>query len=272
MADWSIGQTPTVRQHTGLELGIATAVTHPLPVSGLSRRCQVHGNRPVRGSPNDMIAAIEHAGPLERRGKVLLSFCALADPIREPLEGGRSAWAADFTDARPRDLVSQERVEATVQPGQLTSPTHLGCAPETPHADMPRAAPPGRAPRGCCVFWPWWPRAGALITPGEDMSDRPPSWATSTRRSRLPADWSTRRIRVLRRDAYKCRARNEDESLCLAPARDVDHIERGDDHDYANLQALCVWHHARKTAAEGAAARLPRPSQRREPQRHPGLV
>ncbi len=104
------------------------------------------------------------------------------------------------------------------------------------------------------------------------MSEHPSAWATSTRRSRLPSDWPTRRIRVLRRDGYKCQARNEDESLCLAPARDVDHIERGDDHDYGNLQALCVWHHRQKTAREAAEARAPRPTMRRKPEAHPGAI
>lgn len=96
-------------------------------------------------------------------------------------------------------------------------------------------------------------------------------WDTSDRRSRLPSDWTTRRVRVLRRDSYRCQARDSLGALCGAPANQVDHVLRGDDHDLDNLQALCRWHHAKKTAAEAAEARGARPSQRREPERHPGL-
>lgn len=98
------------------------------------------------------------------------------------------------------------------------------------------------------------------------------AWSTSNRRERLPADWHSRRARVLRRDSYRCQALDSLGAKCGEPATDVDHINPGDDHSYANLQALCRWHHARKSSAEGAAARRPRPTQRREPERHPGVI
>jgi 5-methylcytosine-specific restriction enzyme A len=94
----------------------------------------------------------------------------------------------------------------------------------------------------------------------------------SARSERLPDDWAVRRIRVLRRDGYRCQARLEDGGICAHPASDVDHVQRGDNHDLANLQALCKWHHARKSSAEGAAARKPRPTQKRAPEAHPGAV
>ena len=47
--------------------------------------------------------------------------------------------------------------------------------------------------------------------------------------------------------------------LCKAIADDVDHIvelsDGGDPLDWANLQALCVVHHAAKTAAHAVASR-----------------
>ena len=98
-------------------------------------------------------------------------------------------------------------------------------------------------------------------------------WIGSTRRARLPADWSRRRSRVLRRDGYQCTATddNGERQRCEEPATDVDHIEPGDDHSDANLTALCGWHHARKSAREGgqaaSARRIPR---RRPPEPHPG--
>ncbi|GAB1641749.1 HNH endonuclease signature motif containing protein [Krasilnikovia sp. MM14-A1259] len=97
------------------------------------------------------------------------------------------------------------------------------------------------------------------------------SWETSDRRARLPRDWPVRRQRVLRAASYRCQIKAHG-IPCGEPAAEVDHIERGDDHSYENLQAICRWHHARKTAAEAAAARKPRPTQRREPERHPGLA
>ena len=80
------------------------------------------------------------------------------------------------------------------------------------------------------------------------------AWEGSDRRSRLPADWQARRLRVLRRDRYACQHRDPAGRKCNAPANEVDHIERGDDHRDTNLQALCRKHHGEKTAAEGHAA------------------
>lgn len=94
-------------------------------------------------------------------------------------------------------------------------------------------------------------------------------WDTSDRRSRLPGDWASRRIRVLRRDGYVCQARDSTGHLCGYPANQVDHINPGDDHDLDNLQALRRWHHARKTSAEGAAARRPRATRNANPEPHP---
>jgi hypothetical protein len=51
----------------------------------------------------------------------------------------------------------------------------------------------------------------------------------------------------------------------------VDHIERGDNHDEDNLQALCRWHHAQKSSSEGHEAQRPKQRQRREPEPHPAF-
>jgi hypothetical protein len=49
------------------------------------------------------------------------------------------------------------------------------------------------------------------------------------------------------------------------PASDVDHIEHGDNHNPSNLQALCRFHHARKSAREGAQAKTAKqPKRERE--------
>lgn len=77
-------------------------------------------------------------------------------------------------------------------------------------------------------------------------------WETSDRRSRLPGNWQTLRLRVLRRDRNTCQARNVHGVLCGARASDVDHIVPGDDHCLSNLQALCAPCHRDKTLREAS--------------------
>ena len=97
------------------------------------------------------------------------------------------------------------------------------------------------------------------------------AWETSDRRQRLPDDWPVRRASVLRRDGYRCVALLADAERCVEAATDVDHIEPGDNHDLTNLQALCHWHHIRKSAREGHAANRARnrPRRRRPDKPHP---
>jgi 5-methylcytosine-specific restriction endonuclease McrA len=83
-------------------------------------------------------------------------------------------------------------------------------------------------------------------------------WDSHVRKSTLPPDWQLRRIRVLRRDGYRCQDRDSTGRACLLPANHVDHIRPsslGGSDDLDNLQALCAHHHAVKTSAEGHAAR-----------------
>jgi len=98
------------------------------------------------------------------------------------------------------------------------------------------------------------------------------SWDTSNRRSRLPADWFTRiRPHILKRDP-RCKLRYPG---CTGVSTQVDHIQRGDDHSYANLQGVCAKCHATKSAREGRNAQLSRRQKRLRPQeRHPreGLI
>lgn len=77
---------------------------------------------------------------------------------------------------------------------------------------------------------------------------------TGARKARLPKDWRTRRLIVLRRDNGICH-------WCGEPGADeVDHVNPGDDHSLTNLRpihsarhpARC---HAHKSSAEGVAAR-----------------
>jgi 5-methylcytosine-specific restriction enzyme A len=80
-------------------------------------------------------------------------------------------------------------------------------------------------------------------------------WASSPRRSQLPPDWRKIRGGVLDRAGYRCVALLRDGTRCTAKATEVDHrTPRGPDTP-DNLQALCTWHHKRKTQRESAAAR-----------------
>jgi len=97
------------------------------------------------------------------------------------------------------------------------------------------------------------------------------AWDSSDRRSRLPSDWARRRLRVLRRDGYRCQVRDAAGLKCLERGNEVDHIVAGDDHDYANLQTICRDHHEAKTLAEAKAA-IQAKSRRRPAPRHPGSL
>ncbi len=87
-------------------------------------------------------------------------------------------------------------------------------------------------------------------------------WNGSTRRSRLPPNWDSLRVTVLRRDPT-CRHPG-----CPARSTDVDHVIANDDHRLTNLQGLCNPHHVEKTNRE----RPHRGTNRRPPERHPGGI
>lgn len=101
-------------------------------------------------------------------------------------------------------------------------------------------------------------------------------WQNSTRRQRLPSNWPQIRKRVLARDGKMCQVQMDDGTICLDDANEVDHIKAGDNHSDANLQAICRWHHKRKSSHEGgvaaqAKARRIRSSFKRV-EDHPGLM
>jgi hypothetical protein len=96
-------------------------------------------------------------------------------------------------------------------------------------------------------------------------------WAGSRRREELPPDWPQIREQVKVRDGYRCKATLRDDSRCPEPGTDVDHIGDRNDHTLPNLQLLCSWHHDRKSAAQGNAARPKPPPLRRPAEKHPGM-
>lgn len=99
------------------------------------------------------------------------------------------------------------------------------------------------------------------------------AWDGSNRRARLPKDWKSRRIAVLNRDGRRCRVLSEETGMrCTEVATEVDHIHPGDNHDLHNLQAICSWHHAKKSSAEGRAAKIKIEPRYRKPEKHPGAL
>ena len=103
-----------------------------------------------------------------------------------------------------------------------------------------------------------------------------PKWQSSTRRDRLPADWTKRRKRILKRDQHACQTPDSLGEKCREPATEVDHIRPGDDHGDHNLEAICTWHHKAKSSSEGGAARAKAQAKidqsYRRTEEHPGLL
>lgn len=85
-----------------------------------------------------------------------------------------------------------------------------------------------------------------------------PGWSSSDRRHELPANWASEVVpRIMTRDHRRCQHIREDTGRCCGRrATDVDHIDqtRRHDHSDGNLQALCQWHHRRKSGREGGIA------------------
>ena len=97
------------------------------------------------------------------------------------------------------------------------------------------------------------------------------AWERSDRRRFLPKDWNKRRLRVLRRDGYRCQIAGPG---CLVTATEVDHMGERTDHRLEVLQSVCRVCHKVKTAKQSAEARALRPTLRlaRDPESHPGLI
>ena len=96
------------------------------------------------------------------------------------------------------------------------------------------------------------------------------AWGSSTRRLRLPSNWKSIRLTVLRRDSYRCKIQG---TGCRVIATEVDHIARGDNHSLGNLQAVCPSCHRQKTLSEAQEASARKRSRRLRPtEKHPGSM
>lgn len=98
-------------------------------------------------------------------------------------------------------------------------------------------------------------------------------WESSDRRERLPPNWEALRRAVFTRCGGRCEMKKKDGRRCWDKATEVDHIQRGDDNDLANLRGICSWCHRRKSSAEGHAAQQQlRSILNRPAEKHPGTI
>lgn len=101
-------------------------------------------------------------------------------------------------------------------------------------------------------------------------------WKGSDRRERLPKDWPAWVARVRARSGGFCEVPRASKGgkVCGRPANGgVDHIDRDKGESMINLRDTCFFHHSKKTAAEGNAAKAQKEASRyRDREDHPGLI
>lgn len=98
-------------------------------------------------------------------------------------------------------------------------------------------------------------------------------WDTSNRR-RDPHNWNAIRAYIAERDNHRCQEFMRDGTPCTDIGTECDHIiplSQGGSDNPDNLRMLCKWHHARKSSAEGNAARR-HISEQKPRERHPGMM
>lgn len=74
----------------------------------------------------------------------------------------------------------------------------------------------------------------------------------------LPADWSSIRLKVFKRDGYRCTWITDYDERCPSAAEECDHIGSSADHSMSNLRSLCRYHHGVRTGIQGAEAKAKR--------------
>lgn len=99
------------------------------------------------------------------------------------------------------------------------------------------------------------------------------AWEGSDRRDRLPPNWDQLVAYVKERDQNRCTWKlPKSGKRCPRRGTDVDHRKNDDNHDPANLQLLCGFHHGKKSAYEGVVGRRRKRAPRRPPEEPPGRL
>lgn len=93
---------------------------------------------------------------------------------------------------------------------------------------------------------------------------------TSRRANPLPPGWPKTRLRILKRDGYRCTWIRQDSvgGRCPEKATDVDHVDPLGGEGDENLRALCGYHHRLKSSSEGGRG----VHQAKKKPRHPGQI
>ncbi|MFC8531923.1 HNH endonuclease [Nocardia sp. NPDC057227] len=98
-------------------------------------------------------------------------------------------------------------------------------------------------------------------------------WGTASRARTSTAAHKSQRLRILRRDRYRCRLQLP--GRCIGKATTMDHakpVHLGGTDDDANMQAACAPCHAKKSSDEGHAAQQAKRDRLKLPTSpHPGL-
>lgn len=82
----------------------------------------------------------------------------------------------------------------------------------------------------------------------------------------LPSNWESQIVPdIKKRDGGRCRWILPSKRRCPRAGVEVDHIGDPDDHSYRNLRLLCVFHHGKRTARQGIAARAARKAKKFRP-------
>ena len=123
--------------------------------------------------------------------------------------------------------------------------------------------------RRACIVWGRGCSDGGIALPGTSRcrAHTRSGWGTHKPAANAYAygsGWSKIARQVLVRDGYRCQLRYAD--ICVGRASQVDHIvqpEAGGGSDLANLRAVCVRCHARRTGRQGALAKQRRAAQRK---------
>lgn len=109
-----------------------------------------------------------------------------------------------------------------------------------------------RAPKKCGR-----PDCQQRVTGRTYCPNHTPVWRGSTRRSRLPADWDTRRAAAQTAAHGRCemttRLNRPHHRDCNGTGTECDHITAGDNHEPTNLCWLSTPCHKVKTASETRA-------------------
>jgi 5-methylcytosine-specific restriction protein A len=108
--------------------------------------------------------------------------------------------------------------------------------------------------------------------PQRSMSSGKTLMAFSRRHAPLPPGWYKTRLRILKRDGYRCTWIRQDSTggRCPERATHCDHVDPLGPETDDNLRALCEYHHKIKSSGEGGRAVHKNAAKTKK--KHPGQI